>query len=82
MAIIKRVSDLRNYSEVLEDVSPGNPVFLTENGRETYAILDIADYEAVQAILKLLEKIYAAEKSIKEQGTMNLADVAKELGMQ
>ena len=32
MPIIKPVSDLRNYGEVLRDVSPGRPVFLTRNG--------------------------------------------------
>ena len=33
MPNIKPVSDLRNYSEVLQDVTEGSPVFLTKNGR-------------------------------------------------
>ena len=41
MPNIKPISDLRNYSEVLHDVTVGAPVFLTKNGRGRYAIVDI-----------------------------------------
>ena len=37
MPNIKPISDLRNYSEVLREVSAGSPVFLTKNGRGRYA---------------------------------------------
>ena len=47
MPNIKPISDLRNYSDVLRDVSVGAPVFLTKNGRGRYAILDMQDYEIV-----------------------------------
>ena len=43
MPKIKPISDLRNYNEVLRDVSVGEPVFLTKNGRGRYALVDIAD---------------------------------------
>lgn len=33
MPIIKPISDLRNYSAVLQDVAVGTPVYLTKNGR-------------------------------------------------
>ena len=33
MPNIKPISDLRNYTEVLHDVTVGSPVFLTKNGR-------------------------------------------------
>lgn len=49
MPNIKPISDLRNYSEVLHDVAVGAPVFLTKNGRERYAIVDMQDYEKTQA---------------------------------
>ena len=45
MPNIKPISDLRNYSDVLRDVSVGAPVFLTKNGRGRYAIIDMQDYE-------------------------------------
>ena len=44
MPNIKPISDLRNYTDVLHDVTVGAPVFLTKNGRGKYAILDIHDY--------------------------------------
>ena len=40
MPNIKPISDLRNYSDVLRDVSVGAPVFLTKTGRGRYAIID------------------------------------------
>ena len=53
MPLIKPVSDLRNYPEVLKDVRSGSPVYLTKNGTGRYVLLDIADYDIVEASLKL-----------------------------
>ena len=52
MSNIKPISDLRKYSEVLNDVAVGSPVFLAENGRSKYVILDILEYEKTKASLK------------------------------
>ena len=49
MIAIKPVSDLRNYNEVLQDVADESPVFLTKNGRGTYAVITIKDYERLTA---------------------------------
>ena len=53
MPIIKPISDLRNYNEVLLDVQVGTPVFLTKNSRGKYAIVDILDYERAKATIQL-----------------------------
>jgi PHD/YefM family antitoxin component YafN of YafNO toxin-antitoxin module len=53
MPNIKPVSDLRNYTEVLNDIRPGSPVFLTKNGCGRYVVVDIQEYEKNQAALKL-----------------------------
>ena len=45
MPIIKPISDLRNYGEVLRNVAVGSPVFLTKNGHGRYAVLDIEEYK-------------------------------------
>ena len=66
MPNIKPVSDLRNYNEVLRDITVGEPVFLTKNGRGRYAILDIDDFKKMQATIKLFNELMEAEKSIKE----------------
>lgn len=65
MPNIKPVSDLRNYNEVLRDITVGEPVFLTKNGRGKFAIVDIKEYEKTQATLKLLSKLMEAEKAVK-----------------
>jgi prevent-host-death family protein len=51
MPNIKPVSDLRNYGEVLRDVSIGSPVFLTKNGHGRYAVLDIEEYKQYEKML-------------------------------
>ena len=57
MPQIRPITDLRNYNEVLRDVAVGAPVFLTKNGRGRYAILDIQDYEKIQATLRLMGEL-------------------------
>jgi len=51
MPTIKLISDLRNYGEVLRNVSVGSPVFLTKNGHGRYAVLDIEDYAVYEKII-------------------------------
>ena len=53
MPCILPVSDLRNYNEVLQNVSDESPVFLTKNGRGCYVVIDIKEYERMVAALKL-----------------------------
>ena len=36
MPVIKPISDLRNYNQVLEKVSVGSPVYLTKNDHGCY----------------------------------------------
>jgi hypothetical protein len=51
MPRIKPVSSLRNYNQVLRDISVGEPVFLTKNGRGS------------QATIKLLGELNKGRKS-------------------
>ena len=64
MPNIKPVSDLRNYTTVLDDVSEGSPVFLTKNGHGKYAVVDIHEYEKTKAVLQLFMELNAGEKSV------------------
>ena len=80
MPNIKPVSDLRNYNEVLRDISVGEPVFLTKNGRGKYAIVDIEEYEKTQAVLKLMGELALGEQSGRENGWTDIAKVEKLLG--
>jgi len=81
MPNIKPVSDLRNYNEVLRDVTAGAPVFLTKNGRGRYALVDIVDYEKTQATLKLMAQLAEGEKSGREKGWLSIEEVEKSLGV-
>ncbi len=81
MPNIKPVSDLRNYNEVLRDISVGEPVFLTKNGRGRYAILDIEEYERTQAVLKLMSELSKGETAGKQDGWIDLKTVEKELSV-
>ncbi len=65
MPIIKPISDLLSYNEVLKDVNIDEPVFLTKNGRGKYVILDIKEYQKSRATIKLLSKLIEAEEAIK-----------------
>ncbi len=75
MPSIKPVSDLRNYTEVLRDVDNGEPVFLTKNGRGRYVIIDIAEYEKINATLKLFSELEKSEQSAREKGWIKSDDV-------
>jgi prevent-host-death family protein len=75
MPNIKPVSDLRNYTEVLKNISIGSPVFLTKNGRGRYAIVDIEEYEKTQATIRLMSELAKGEISGREQGWISEEDV-------
>lgn len=57
MPAIMPVSDLRNYTSVLEAVRPGSPVFLTRNGRGCYAVMEMDDYDSLQAARSLSDEL-------------------------
>ena len=81
MPNIRPVSDLRNYAEVLREISFDEPVFLTKNGRGRYAIVDMEEYEKTKAIIKLMGKLAEGEKSAKENGWLSADDVKAALGV-
>ncbi len=67
MPNIRPVSDLRNYTKVLRDVTEDSPVFLTKNGCGRYVIIDIKEYEKTKAALQLMDELGKGEKSEKEK---------------
>ena len=71
MPNIKPISDLRNYTEVLHDVAVGAPVFLTKNGRGRYALLDMQDYETMQATIRLMNELAQGRRSGETEGWMS-----------
>ena len=82
MPNIRPVSDLRNYTDVLKDITVDAPVFLTKNGRGRYAIVDMDDYERTQAIIKLMSKLSESEQAAKKDGWVDASDVKDILGVE
>lgn len=81
MPNIRPVSDLRNYTEVLREISVDEPVYLTKNGRGRYAIVDIEEYERTKATIKLLSKLAEGEHTAQEKGWISGDDARKALGV-
>jgi len=85
MRNIKPISDLRNYTAVLESVSVGAPVYLTKNGRGCFTIMDMEEqerlkekadkYDRMAAQLKLMCELNAGRKSGEEEGWISADDV-------
>ena len=82
MPVIKPVSDLRNYTEVLRDITAGSPVFLTKNGRGKYVLLGMEDYEKIQAGIKLMTELSKGRKAGEEQGWETIESIEAALGVQ
>ena len=81
MPVIKPVSDLRNYTNVLRDISAGVPVFLTKNGRGRYVMLDMEDYEKKEASIRLFSELLKGRKAGEQQGWKTIEDVEAALGV-
>lgn len=84
MPNIKPISDLRNYTSVLNEVSYGSRVYLTRNGHGEFAILSMDELDELdrqKALYELMTKLQNAEKSIQEEGTISAEDLASELGV-
>lgn len=79
MPNIKPISDLRSYSEVLNDCVNGEPVFLTKNGRGKYVIIELDEYEKQQATIKMLTKLAEAEQAVEKDGWKTMADLKSAL---
>lgn len=75
MPNIKPVSDLRNYTEVLREVQKDAPVFLTKNGRGCYAIMDLQEYERLQAQIRLINELNKGRRSGEEKGWLTAEQV-------
>lgn len=84
MPNIKPISDLRNYTSVVNEVSYGNRVYLTRNGHGSCAIIDMKELDELdrqKALNQLLLKLRDAEKSVIAEGTISADELEAELGV-
>ena len=78
MPNIKPISDLRNYTAIINEVSYGNRVYLTRNGHGQCAIIDMKELDELdkqRALYQLMSKLNDAEISIREEGTISADDL-------
>ncbi|RGK85267.1 prevent-host-death protein [Dorea formicigenerans] len=78
------MSDLRNYTTVINEVTYGNRVYLTRNGHGQCAIIDMKELDELdkqKALYTLMSKLNEAEVSIREEGTISADDLEAELGV-
>ena len=81
MPNIKPVSDLRNYTEVLNEVTEESPVYLTRNGRGEYAIIKLKELDRLKSTIRLLANLEEGEKSARAKGWLSANDVEAALGL-
>lgn len=74
MSNVRPITDLENYREVLEEVSVGNPVYLTEGKGERFVLMKEEELERFKITLKLFGELMDGERSGREDGWIPLED--------
>lgn len=74
MTNIVPISDLKNYTEVLSHCDDGATVYLTKNGRGKYVVQSLAEYEKLQAAVKLLAELSKGIESIRTEGVLTVEE--------
>ncbi len=81
MTTILPISDLRNYTDVLNKVDVGQSVYLTRNGRGAYRISRIDDdFDREAAIAELADLIREGEDRSKGHPRESIESVAEHFG--
>ena len=84
MPNIKPISELRNYTNVVNEVKYGSRVYLTKNGHGQIAMINMQELDDLEKQLALYRFKYEMEKgerSIREEGTISAEDLRQELGL-
>ena len=81
MPNIKPISDLRNYTEVLNEVKEDSPVYLTRNGRGEYAIIKLNELDKMKATIRLLATLEEGQGSARDKGWLSAEEVEARLGL-
>jgi prevent-host-death family protein len=70
----------RQATELLADVDKRRePILITEHGRPSAYLVDVASYELLQKRMKLLEGIARGEKAVEDGRTMTHAQAKKRM---
>lgn len=74
MQNIKPISALQNYDAVIDEVSYGHPVYLSENGHCKFVIVDSKEYDELKAIKELFISLENGEASANKAGYLTLEE--------
>lgn len=84
MPNIKPISDLRNYTEVLKEVDNGQRVYLTRNGHGAYAIMSMAEVDALDRLMAahaVVAQLRKAEERAETEGWVEDEEIQKIMGL-
>lgn len=84
MPNIKPISELKNYTSVVKEVSYGHRVYLTQNGHGEIAMISMDELDELErqlALYKFKVEMQKAEQSVLEEGTISADDLEAELGV-
>lgn len=78
---VKPVSVLKDYDNVLREVSIGNPVYLTSGKGVDFAIVNRKELEELNALKRLFSEIAKGEASVAQEGWLSADEVEMRLGI-
>ena len=84
MPNIKPISELRNYTRVINEVKYGSRVYLTKNGHGTIALINMKELDELEKRLAYYQfqlEMAKGEQSIKEEGTVTSDEMKQVLGL-
>lgn len=76
---VKPVSVLEHYDSVLQEVSIGNPVYLTGGKGSDFAIVSRKELDELNAIKELFSEITKGEVSARQEGWLSADEVKRGL---
>lgn len=77
--MIKPSSIMRNYNKVIDDIQDGAPIILTKNGVGKAVVVDIEQWQRIQAEIWLLSELNSAEQEFGEGESID--EFAKKYGL-
>ena len=84
MPNIMPISELRNYTKVVNNVKYGSRVYLTKNGHGQIAMINMKELDELEKELALYRfrlEMEKGERSILEEGTISSENLKQELGI-
>ncbi len=84
MPTIMPISELRNYTNVVNNVRYGSRVYLTKNGHGQIALINMKELDEMEKELALYRfklEMAKGEQSILEEGTVSSEELKKELDL-